>query len=56
MDTFGSIDEGFIYKSGEGKASLTMDSYMICPYYTNEYIRPVTSGQEFNFSSSLLKP
>lgn len=40
---------------GEGKASLIMSSYMICPYHKNVYIRPVTSGQEFTFTESLFK-
>ena len=40
---------------GKGKASLIMSSYMICPYYKNAYIRPVTSGQEFTFTDSLFK-
>ena len=40
---------------GKGKASLIMSSYMICPYYKNAYIRPVTSGQEFTFTESLFK-
>lgn len=40
---------------GEGKASLTMSSYMNCPFHSKALIQPVTSGQEFNFSDSLFK-
>lgn len=42
-------------KIGENKNSLTMDSYMICPYFKNVHIQPVTSGQEFTFSNSLFR-
>ena len=40
---------------GEGKASLTMSSYMNCPLHSKVLIQPVTSGQEFTFSESLFK-
>ena len=40
---------------GEGKSSLIMSSYMICPYHKNAYIKPVTSGQEFTFTDSLFE-
>ena len=40
---------------GEGKASLTMSSYMNCPLHRKALIQPVTSGQEFTFSGSLFK-
>ena len=42
-------------KIGENKNSLTMDSYIICPYFKNVHIQPVTSGQEFTFSNSLFR-
>ena len=40
---------------GEGKASLTMNSFMLCPHFRNIHIRPITSGQEFTFSNSLFR-
>ena len=40
---------------GEGKASLTMNSFMLCPHFRNIHIRPITSGQEFTLSNSLFR-
>ena len=40
---------------GEGKASLTMNSFMLCPHFRNIHIRPLTSGQEFTLSNSLFR-
>ena len=40
---------------GEGKASLTMNSFMLCPHFRDIHIRPLTSGQEFTLSNSLFR-
>ena len=40
---------------GEGKPSLTMNSFMLCPHFRDIHIRPLTSGQEFTLSNSLFR-